>query len=261
MDDLGGAQQFRQLGVDEQERYLKAAREMVRLAEGCAVPIIYAPPLHVGGTVNGATGCILELDRSCFVVTASHVLEGYETRLRTGVILNWQVGALPPFDPLARIAWRNAERDLLFLRLSKEEALAGCGTSSRIVSAVTGWPPPAPKVGEAVLVSGFPRTLREVNATGRVGAGPYAAMFRVTSTGDGYFYCQIEQRDLISFSGRPLPPPDAEMGGLSGGPVLCVCRLAYPLVGVVTDHCRMAFGDFEALRIATLSETCDRTLT
>ncbi len=62
----------------------------------------------------------------------------------------------------------------------------------------------------------------------------------------------IERKDLISFDGRPLPEAGTDMGGLSGGPVLLVDTLNYPLVGVVTDRCEMTFADLEIIQIATL---------
>jgi hypothetical protein len=47
------------------------------------VPIIFAPPLSIGGKINGACGCVLQLGAGTFVVTASHVLAGYEDRMET----------------------------------------------------------------------------------------------------------------------------------------------------------------------------------
>jgi hypothetical protein len=64
--------------------------------------------------------------------------------------------------------------------------------------------------------------------------------------------CHIKRKDLISFNGGPLPEPGAEMGGLSGGPVLLVGNLSYPLVGLITDRCYMSSADLEILRVATL---------
>jgi hypothetical protein len=261
MTNLGGAEQFQQLGPSERKRYKQAAREMIRLAEGYAIPIIFAPPLSVGGTINGATGCIIDLDGRYCLLTASHVLEGFENRTRAGEVLNWQVGALPPFDPLCRITWRSTDRDLLFLRLTKDEAVAACGTGSRIVPTLTGWPPKPPTSGQVVLVAGFPRALREVTTNDQIGAGPFGAMFRIANAKEGYCDCQIEDRDLIGFDDSRLPPPDADMGGLSGGPVFCVGTLSYPLIGVVTDHCRITLAEFQLLRIATLNGIADSALT
>jgi hypothetical protein len=85
-------------------------------------------------------------------------------------------------------------------------------------------------------------------------------MFRVANVRDGYCDCQIEDRDLISFDESGLPPPDADMGGLGGGPVFCMGALSYPLVGVVTDLCRMTFAQFQLLRIASLEGIAESDL-
>jgi hypothetical protein len=105
-----------------------------------------------------------------------------------------------------------------------------------------------------VLVGGYPKALREEDpSSGRIGAGPYSAVFRVTKVGAGYCKCLIERKDLISFNGGPLPEPGTEMGGLSGGPVLLLLgTLSYPLVGIVTDRCEMSFAELEILTFATL---------
>jgi hypothetical protein len=80
-----------------------------------------------------------------FFVTAEHVLAEYEKRTREGERLNWQIGRLPPFDPIPRIAWRDKtdayERsqmpyrptDIVLLRLTKEEAEEACGEARIVV--------------------------------------------------------------------------------------------------------------------------------
>jgi Trypsin-like peptidase domain len=250
MGSMSGAEQFQKLSVAEKAIYLKTHQHMVRFARDHAVPIIFAPPLRIGGLVNGATGCVLQLSSGAFVVTASHVLDGYEKRVRDGEELNWQVGNLPPYDPLPRIAWRDKERDIVFLRLSDDEVrrVGPC-----IIPVPPQWPPSAPKKDQFVLVAGYPKALREVDQpSGWIGAGPYSAMFRVTTRGEDYCTCQIEHKDLVSFDGGPLPEPGTDMGGLSGGPVLFLGAIDYPVVGVVTDHCHIDLAHFEILRIATL---------
>jgi hypothetical protein len=250
MSKLGGAEQFQRLSADEQACYLAINREMVRLARDHAVPIIFAPPLSIGGRINGASGCVIQLARGTFVVTASHVVLGYEQRLERGEILNWQVGNLPPFDPLARIVWRDKENDIVLLGISREEAsnIGPC-----LISAPPTWPPPVPKAGQLVLVGGYPKSLREeALAPGWIGSGPYSAIFRVTLAEDCKFKCAIERRDLISFEG-PLPASGIDMGGLSGGPVLLVDILSYPVVGIVTGRCNMGIADLEIIEIASLA--------
>ncbi len=38
--------------------------------------------------MNGATGCILQLGRASFIVTAHHVIACYKKRIRNGEVLN-----------------------------------------------------------------------------------------------------------------------------------------------------------------------------
>src|ERR1035438_1814049 len=104
MNNLGGAQLFERLSDEEKARYITINQQMVRFARDHAVPVILAPPLSIGGTVNGATGCVVQLRTGVFVVTASHVLAKYEERINDGERLNWQVGKLLPFDPIPRVA-------------------------------------------------------------------------------------------------------------------------------------------------------------
>jgi len=249
MNELCGAQLFRQLPAEAQAQYLAISREMTALAMDHAVPIIFAPPLSIGGKMNGACGCVLQLKSGIFVVTASHVLAGYEERTQLGEVLNWQVGDLPPFEPLPRVEWRDSERDIVLLRISEDEArrIGPC-----TISSPPKWPPSLPQEGQLVLVAGYPKALREEDpSSGWIGAGPYSAVFRVTTVGEGYCKCHIERKDLISFNGGPLPEPGTEMGGLSGGPVLLVGTVSYPLVGVITDRCQMTIAELEILKFAT----------
>jgi hypothetical protein len=250
MNDLSGAQRFEQLSEENKSRYLAINRQMVRLARDYAVPIVFAPPLSIGGKINGASGCVVRLASGTFVVTASHVLAGYEKRLGEGERLNWQVGDLPPFDPLPRVEWRSREKDIVLLRISENESrnIGPC-----TIAAPRRWPVHPPKEGQLVLVAGYPKGLREENpSAGWIGSGPYSAIFRVTIAEANCCKCLIERKDLIGFDEGRLPEPGADLGGLSGGPVLLVDTLDFPLVGVVTDRCEMSLAELEILQFATL---------
>jgi hypothetical protein len=250
MNELSGAQRFVQLSEENKARYLAINRQMVRLARDYAVPIIFAPPPSVGGKINGASGCLVQLASGIFVVTAYHVLAGYEKRVGKGERLNWQVGNLPPFDPLARIEWRNPEKDIVLLRISENEA-RNIGPCTIVTP--RRWPVRPPKEGQLVLVAGYPKGLREENPTGAwIGSGPYSAIFRVTIAEADCCKCLIERKDLIGFEGGRLPEPGSDMGGLSGGPVLLVDNLDFPLIGIVTDRCEMSLAELEIVQFATL---------
>lgn len=104
-----------------------------------------------------------------------------------------------------------------------------------------------------MLVAGYPKGLREENPSEAwIGSGPYSAIFRVTIAEANRCKCLIERRNLIGFEEGRLPEPGADMGGLSGGPVLLVGTFDFPLIGVVTDRCEMSLADLEILQFATL---------
>jgi hypothetical protein len=248
MNETGGANVFRELSAATQTQIIAIGQQMARLARDHAIPIIFAPPVSAGGKINGASGCVLQFNNGAFVVTASHVLDGYQERISSGEVLNWQVGDLPPFDPLPRIAWQSRERDIVLLSISANEVsrIGKC-----IISTPPQWPECSPQVGDMVLAAGYPKALRVQDSSLRtISAGSYSAVFRVTTTGASYCICQVEQQDLISFDGGPLPEPDTDMGGLSGGPVLLVSTLSYPVVGIITQRWQM--GLTELVRFATL---------
>ena len=197
--------------------------------------------------MKGATSCLLQLPTGVYLGTASHNLAGYEKRLREGETVNWQVGKLLPFDPLPRIAWRDERKDIVLLRLHEDE-LRTIGPVK--IWKPTQWPPAVPQVGQIVILAGYPGALREVDSSGRIGSGPFSALFRVTTAGEDYCTCQIDHKDLVSFNGSPPPPPGTDMGGISGGPVFLLGSVPQ-LIGVITDLGYMQFADLELLRIAT----------
>ena len=122
MNEPGGAQLFQELPAEAQVRYIAISQQMAGVVRDHAVPIIFAPPLSIGGKINGASGCVVRFGAHTSLVTASHVLGGYEERVQAGERLNWQVGSLPPFDPIPRIVWRDRERDIVLLRIMEDEA-------------------------------------------------------------------------------------------------------------------------------------------
>jgi hypothetical protein len=247
------SRRFEELSADDRVRYRDWGREMVRLAQSFAVPIIFAPPKRLQGVINGASGSVVKVNDRYFVVTASHVLDGYEERVRSGEKLDWLIGRLPPIDPLRRIEWRDCFKDIVLLRLSEGEAQK---VGSTIVSAPEGWPPPVPTEDQVVLVAGYPKTLREVVPSGIVGADYLAAMFRVTDVRGSTFDCRIgKDEDLVSFNGLPIPDEDMDMGGLSGAPAFIIAGRSINylvLVGVVSKYISKSFDGFRLLRVAAL---------
>jgi hypothetical protein len=272
---MSTSEEFRNLPERDQEDYRDHGHKLVASARDHAIPIIFAPPLSLGGLnpkINGGTGFVLQLPSGLFfAVTASHVLTGYEKRLQEDEVLNWQVGNLLPFDPLDRIAWRSAEsdrdkslppieggdcdcRDIVLLRLLPEEIQRL--SPHCIIPAPRQWPPRTPEDGKMVLLGGYPKALRAVDMLGAsIGAGPCSAMLPVTTVGEGYFKCQMVLEDLISFDRGTLPDlnDDDSIAGMSGGPALLVADY-YPVVGVITEYVGRGFHVFRVSTLNTVDE-------
>ncbi len=292
-DQASRGEAFKALSKNRQEQYGCILRELLNFAQGHALPMCFAPPLVTAtvplatgpaavklpltlGKVDGASGCVLQLQSGHFFVTAEHVLAGYEKRISEGERLNWQIGKLPPFDPISRIAWRDKgdgyERsqmpyrptDIVLLRLTEDEAKEACG-EARIVPTPAQWPPPPLSIGQQVVMAGYPNQLRAVDLAGTMNREACGLAFQVTNIGDGYCKCQFLYEDVIDF-GRAAQPDlkGVKLGGLSGCPVFALASagegglLQYPrLVGVFT-HRWGHDATIDIIEIATFEKVSER---
>jgi hypothetical protein len=236
---------FDDLTPEEQAEYRVAAQQMLRLAGSYAVPIIFGEPAWAHRQISGATGAVLSIGPRHVVLTASHVLAGYESFISEHSAYVWQVGNFG-FDPLPRVIARDMHADIVALEISSDEA-RGIGTT--VASVPHGWPPPAVAVGQAVFTSGYPKILRDISAPGRIGSDPLSMLLRVDSIGDDYFYCQVEPQELIPFNDNAVFAAGTDLGGWSGSPILLMGPLSYPIVGIVSEF----QGSFGLLRAASLS--------
>jgi hypothetical protein len=274
MHQSNSGEGFRQPPKTHQDQYRRIRHELVTFAQGHTIPLCFAPPLVTAavplqgggvlevklpmalGDISGASGCVLRLQSGFFLVTAEHVLRTYEERLQKGERLNWQIGKLPPVDPLSLVAWRDkteaADRslmpyrttDIVLLRLSEQEAQEACG-EARIVPTSIEWPPVPLTVGQLVVLAGYPNQLKTEDLEGTMNRESCALAFEVTTVGDGYCRCQFAYTDLIDFGSGDQPPDlnSVNLGGMSGCPVFVlasskVCAtLQYPrLTGIFTHR-------------------------
>ena len=239
---------FDELPPEEQERIRTCGDQMVRLAQQHAGGLIIGPPPgRGGGEINTASYCVLEKDGTPYLVTAEHVLAKSEMRMAENPAVVWQAGELI-FDPRGRIAARDATKDVVLIKLGKVEAAM---TSVSACSALAGWPPPPPKRGDYVLVSGYPAIIIQHHPPRTVEFRAISAMFEVTASGDFHSVCQWDRENMVRFGGPGpgVPAHGIDLGGMSGGPVFLVRQLTYPLVGIVPDF----HSDWELMRLGMLS--------
>ena len=290
MDQPSSGKRFRELPQTHQDQYRRVMNELMTFAQGHAIPIGFAPPLITVavpwakgasitlpmtlGDIAAASGCILQLQSGFFLVTAEHVLACYEKRTNDGERLNWQIGKLPPVDPLSRIAWRDKAddrslmpyrpTDIVFLRLSEQEARDACG-EARILS--TPIAPLALSVGQLVVLVGYPNQLKTIDLKGTMNREACGLVFQVTTIGDGYCKCQFAYEDVLDFSGglQPLDLSTVNLGGMSGCPAFVLasssqCPELYPrLAGVFTSRWG-ADPTIEIIEIATFEKVQESEL-
>jgi len=236
---------FSDLTPAEQRRVLTAGYEMTQLSHRHAAAVCIAPPPSIGGKVNSGTGFVVALDGKHYFGTAWHVAAKWFERKAKGEHVLFQVrDAL--LNPEGRIAWKNEDDDIVFIELTRAE-LNEIGISS--CEPLAGWPPRQPKVGSYVLVSGFPSVIRRQPTETRIEFNSLNSLLQVTTVGERHIVCQFQREHWVHFGGHGSPPPGTDLGGISGGPVLSVGNLSYPLIGAALEFQR----NFELLYIRTLA--------
>ena len=222
---------FASLPAEERSRILTAGHAMTEYAYRRAGAIIIGAPAWKGRAIRSGSAFVVEQDGTHFLGTAWHVV-AYWLRIRSRVNdLVFQV-ADALIDPTRSLVWKDETSDIAFLCLTSEQF-------RRIPIAVSestqGWPPPRPEIGQYVIMSGYPKVIREQLGPSKIQFNALSSMLQVTSVGSDYAVCQFFRENWVSFDNHGVPPPGTDLGGISGAPVLQVRRLDYPLIGLVSE--------------------------
>lgn len=243
---MGFPKRFENLPKDEQKRVRAAGTQMGELAFQHCAAVLIASPADIGpGQTNNGSAFVLKLQNDYFLGTAWHVVQEWFLRTANGERLLFQVGHAD-FPPRNRVAWHDETDDVVFLSIDANDV-------KRIgivpTEPIRGWPPPRPSVGDALLVAGYPGSLRDFEESDGFEFGSFTASFRVTSVHERYLICQFERENWIADEHLEIPPQGAPLGGMSGGPAFLIQELVYPLVGLISEHS----SAFELMRITTLA--------
>ena len=205
---------------------------------------IGAPPSR-GTAMRNGSAFLIQQDGAHFLGTAWHVVAYWlKIHKRVKHLLFQVADAL--IDPEQSVVWRDEVADLAFLSLSPQQVRE---ISVAVCEATRGWPPPRPKRGQYVLISGYPSVIRQHPGPRQVQFNALSNMLQVTGVGDDYAVCQFFRENWVSFDEHGVPPPGTYLGGISGAPVLLVGNLDYPLIGVVSEFS----SNFELLYFKLLS--------
>ena len=208
---------------------------------------------HSGGKAiedpHYGTGTLLELSGRRFVVTNDHILKWIEDESRKhDRPFVFQIGRVP-IIPHARLIARSRKLDLCTFRVDDLDAQS---ISDRLASdpgpqlefyRVHRWPPSEAQVGDKLVWSGFPTSLRHVE-NGERFTVPLTFMGAVVARVDEDMIISNtdpERKDFLVHYGGDLTPHSPELnmlGGMSGGPAFLSegTRLAPELVGLISTY-------------------------
>lgn len=218
-----------------------------------AVPAYFGAPPEPGtpATVNSGSASLLRIKGQPYVLTCSHVLEGYRQRLAEGPCV-FQLGDCA-LDPHTQLKAEDKGLDIALIGLTEEQgkeiAKPGGAFDGTFFCDIAQWPPNKVEEGDFVAFGGFPGELRQAVGFDRLSFGSFSSgASRVTSARDDYLVCQFE-RDLWVKHGHE-PEPNT-IRGMSGGPVFAIRHSAatgimtYEFVGHVYEFSE----DFQLLYV------------
>jgi hypothetical protein len=218
------------LSPDEIERSKQFYDGTARMAWSYSCSILIGCPREPTEFTSSATGVFLRLGQKHFVVTARHVVSGYEEMLRKMGHAHFQIGQLT-VCPQCRLALDDTINDIAIIRIEPPE-VAEVGRTPYVVD---DWPLPSPKVGQQIQFCGYARINRVDGDSGQIDSTVLPLIADVSNASESHFSVRIE-RDKYRWQGERLLQSDqAFLGGMSGGPALLLNDPSFPLVGIVSE--------------------------
>ncbi len=217
-------------------------------------PVLFAAPLFFGTPPNGktqveinnGTATLIQGDKPV-IVTAEHVIRGYEELVNKMPGAIFQIGDLKIHDPLNRIVFRSSAHDLVTLEVTekeKKEINAQAKTNGGIGGSfyeAKDWPPELPKEGDWIAFGGFPGKIREILSFREIRFDTFSCgSEQVRRVAEDQFTCKFDKKDWVKRDPHGVSKVlDDELGGISGCPVFKInykpC-MWYELVGFVIEY-------------------------
>jgi hypothetical protein len=170
-----------------------------------------------GIIVRNGSCFFLDLNGHLYLITAAHVYTGFlEAKEKFGDRIVCYVGHIP-FDPKAHLRDHDKHKDIAIFNYPYEE-LAKIEGKQAIAPAR--WPPPEPICDLPVFLGGFPGEGRRWFRQNALRFGLHLCATPITVVTDRQITCRFDRKTWVKRVGVPLPAFGADLGGISGGPVL-----------------------------------------
>src|SRR5579864_4614260 len=150
--------------------------------------VLLSTPPGRSGYIRSGSAFVLRLPDHDYLGTAWHVVKEWHDATKSGNRIVFQVGALA-LSPNERLAWKDQQNDIAFLRLFPGEA-QHIGIEPCVP--LFGWPPPHAEVGSYLLLSGYPGIERLRLAVDESDFGAFSTLLQVTASHEKYVVCQFQ---------------------------------------------------------------------
>lgn len=226
--------------IDSEEK----AREITALVDepsrrfiaSCCVPLFWWATDQPGRKVlaNG-TITLVKTPARVIGLTADHVLAGCLEAFEGGNVCV-QIADASAHDLRARLIARSAELDLATLDVDGLIERLGWPDKQPLAS----WPPVPPQEGRGIMIGGYPGIERQVIGSRDISFGLFTALAIARTVSEDQISCLFEREFMVDSTMVPTLPPNTDLGGISGGPVITVCESAahfvtFRLGGIVSE--------------------------
>jgi hypothetical protein len=206
------------------------------LSTSCA-PICWFSSLGVPDLANmhNGTVTIVQTPKRLMGITAAHVVLELQADLRSGpqtiLLMNAQIPELKVIDLDEKLDLATFEiDDAVIKRMGKG------------ITPLTVWPPQPPMEGRGILMGGYPRIVRVTHsptpAIGAIEWGLFTVIGVAGPVSDEQISWRIARENNIKHPTIPDPPPNVDLGGISGGPVIGLFGTGFhywALAGIVSQ--------------------------
>lgn len=208
----------------------KPSREFIA---SCCAPLFWWNGPEGTVLANG-TVTLIQSPRGVIGLTADHVVRECLEAFDGGKVCV-KIADASVHDLRARLICRSSELDLASFRFD--------GLMERLgwpKSPLTSWPPVPPQEGRGIMIGGYPGLERKVIGLGNISFGLFTALAVARTVTDDQISCLFQREYMVDDGDIPTMPPNTDLGGISGGPLITVCEtpsflVNFRLGGIVSE--------------------------
>lgn len=202
----------------------------------CCVPLYWWATKQPDNPILGnGTVTLIKTPKRVIGLTANHVVAGALEAFEGGDVV-MQLADASAHELRTRIIARSANLDLASFSFDGLIDRLGWPDKRPLVS----WPPIPPQEGRGIMIGGYPGNGREKIGRKGISFGLFTALTIARTVSDDQISCRFEREYMVESADVPAMPPNYDLGGISGGPVITLVEspsylVSYRLGGIVSE--------------------------